>query len=411
GLDWLDGTWELVAQDIVLQYGKLGRLDIAPGASKVVKLPLQVPDVNGEVFLNVSFELKHDTLWAQAGHEAAWEQFALPLAATPHIHDDDDDECECGNDCDDGCDCNDDCDCDCARLELVDGENEAVIRGEDFELVFDKTDGKIASLTFQGVELIMGGPALNAWRAATDNDGFKMWPEAPGKLLGQWLAAGLDRLQHRVESVEVGWAVPHHIICITAATRVQAEECAGGFHHLHTYTIDSDGEVVIENEIWADPTLPPLPRIGLTMSLPAGFEGFSWYGRGPHENYIDRNAGAQVGVYCSTVDEQYVPYIMPQECGNKTDVRWAVLSNEQGVGLMVTAPELMEVSALHYTADDLYKAFHTNELVRRPETILNIDYRQCGLGGASCGPMTRPEYLLQPGSYTFTVHLRPFGQP
>ena len=156
--------------------------------------------------------------------------------------------------------------------------------------------------------------------------------------------------------------------------------------------------------------MPPLPRIGLTMTLPAGFEQVTWYGRGPHENYIDRNVGARVGIYDDTVDGQYVPYIMPQENGNKTDVRWVALRNETGAGLLAVGGQLMEMSALHYSADDLYKAFHTNELVRRDEVILNLDYRQCGLGGNSCGPMTRPEYLLQPGSYSFAFRLRPFGK-
>ncbi len=392
-LDWLDGAWELVAQDAVLQYGKLGQLDIAPGASKTIRLPIQTPHIDQELFLNISFKQKNDTLWAKSGHEVAWDQFAMPAS---HIE-----ECSCDHHDDETAN-------DLPALELIDADEEIIVKGEDFELTFSKREGRIKSWVFAGAELIDSGPALNAWRAPTDNDGFKMRPETPGKLLGQWLAAGLDRLQHHVESVAVCRLAPH-LLRITAASRVQASECEGGFKHLHTYTIDGGGSITIENEIWADETLPPLPRLGLSMTLPAGFEGLAWYGRGPHENYIDRNIGAKIGVYCSTVDEQYVPYIMPQECGNKTDVRWATVTNEQGIGLMVIAQEVMEISALHYTADDLYRAFHTNELQRRDETILNLDYRQCGLGGNSCGPMTRPEYLLQPGSYTFVVHLRPFA--
>ncbi len=413
-LDWLDGSWELVFQDVVLQYGKLGRLDIGPGQSKQIRLPLQRPHMHDECFLNISFKLKNDTLWAEKGYEVAWDQFLLPPIADDHNLSDTPAQivCDCQTyecTCDDECD--ETCTCEChewPELELVESEREAVIRGKDFELRFDRANGRIAAWTFKGVSLIVSGPQLNVWRAATDNDGFKLWPEAPGKLLGQWLAAGLDRLCYTVESVEIS-TLNREWVRIDVVTNVQAQECEGKFKHLHTYTVNRRGHVTIENEIQASLDLPPLPRIGLTMTLPAGFEGFTWYGRGPHENYIDRNVGARVGVYCSTVDEQYVPYIMPQECGNKTDVRWVALTNEQGIGLMVTAPNLMEVSALHYTADDLYHAFHTNELVRRPETILNLDYRQCGLGGASCGPMTRPEYLIQPGSYTFVVHMRPFN--
>ncbi|GAG06117.1 unnamed protein product, partial [marine sediment metagenome] len=122
------------------------------------------------------------------------------------------------------------------------------------------------------------------------------------------------------------------------------------------------------------------------MNISPGFEKVSWYGRGPHENYIDRNIGAAVGVYSGNVDDQYVPYIMPQENGNKTDVRWIMLTNDAGVGLLAFGMPLMEVSVSHYTADDLYRAFHTCELIRRNKVILNLDYRQSGLGGASCGP-------------------------
>jgi beta-galactosidase len=284
-----------------------------------------------------------------------------------------------------------------------------VITTEGFELIFDKAAGQIASLAFQGTQVLQSGPVLNAWRAATDNDGFKLWPDRRGKLLTRWLKAGLDRLQRTTEHVTVSQPQPQ-VVVIRAQTAAQAEGCAGGFTHAHTYTIYGSGDVVIENRICASPTLPPLPRMGVTMTLPAGFEQFTWYGRGPHENYVDRKAGAAVGVYRSTVDEQYVPYIMPQENGNKTDVRWLVLENDAGAGLLASGMQCMEVSASHYTADDLYKAFHTNELQRRDETILNLDYKQCGLGGGSCGPMTRPEYLLQPGSYTLTFRLRPFSQ-
>jgi hypothetical protein len=149
--------------------------------------------------------------------------------------------------------------------------------------------------------------------------------------------------------------------------------------------------------------------VGLILGLPAGFERFTWFGRGPEESYCDRKAGVPVGVYSGTVDEQYVPYIMPQENGNKTDVRWAALTNEAGVGLMAIGTPLLEVGVSHFRADDLYQAFHTNELTRRQEIYFTLDLKQCGLGGASCGPMTLPEYLVKPKEYRFSVLLRPLS--
>jgi len=134
-----------------------------------------------------------------------------------------------------------------------------------------------------------------------------------------------------------------------------------------------------------------------------------WYGRGPHESYVDRKVGAAVGLYSGSVDEQYVPYIMPQENGNKTDVRWVALRNDQGIGWLATGRQLLEVSASHFTAEDLYRALHTNELSRRDSIAFNLDLKQCGLGGASCGPGTLAQYLIPPGTFSFGVRLCPIA--
>jgi beta-galactosidase len=145
------------------------------------------------------------------------------------------------------------------------------------------------------------------------------------------------------------------------------------------------------------------------MTLPAGFEEIEWFGRGPHESYCDRKAGAPVGLYRGTVAEQYVPYIMPQEHGNKTDVRWlAVGASEVGLLLAPLRPEHMECSVSHFTAADLHRALHTHELRPRRETIVNLDYRQRGLGTGSCGPDTLPQYRLPAGRYRFDYRLRPY---
>jgi hypothetical protein len=166
---------------------------------------------------------------------------------------------------------------------------------------------------------------------------------------------------------------------------------------------------VIDTHVIPSDGLPFLPRIGLQMRLPGGFERFTWYGRGPHETYIDRQVGAQVGLYSGSVDEQYVPYIVPQENGNKTDVRWVALTNGQGIGLLAVGSPWLNASAHHYSTEDLTLATHTYELQRREDITLNLDYRQSGLGSASCGPGTLDKYLLQPEQVRFRVRLRPFS--
>ena len=176
----------------------------------------------------------------------------------------------------------------------------------------------------------------------------------------------------------------------------------------YTYTILGNGEVRVETHVLPSVDYLFLPRIGLEIHLPEGFEQMAWYGRGPHENYVDRNVGAPVGVYRGTVDEQFVPYVFTQENGNKSEVRWVTLTNTAGTGLHASADRLLEVSAHHFTPEDLTAANHPHELVRRPEVVLHLDYGQSGLGSASCGPGRLEKYRLKPEEIRYTVRLRPF---
>jgi beta-galactosidase len=165
--------------------------------------------------------------------------------------------------------------------------------------------------------------------------------------------------------------------------------------------------VLIDTHVLVGEGLPFLPRLGLQMFIPAGFEQFTWYGRGPHENYVDRKEGARVDVYNSTIDDQFVPYVFPQENGNKTDVRWAKWINGNGIGLQASADRLLEVSTHHYTTEDLSIARHPHELVRREEITVNLDYGHSGLGSASCGPGRLEKYKLQSKVYSYSVCLKP----
>jgi hypothetical protein len=159
-----------------------------------------------------------------------------------------------------------------------------------------------------------------------------------------------------------------------------------------------------------DKDLPALGRVGVTMTVPEDFSTFTWYGRGPHESYVDRNTGAAVDVYRSTVDDEYVPYVKPQEFGNKTDVRWAALTKADGTGLLAVGMPLLEVSAHRYTARDLAAAQHTYQLRPRHEIVLNLDLAQSGLGSASCGPGVLPAYQLTASGYRYCLRLRPLAK-
>lgn len=177
------------------------------------------------------------------------------------------------------------------------------------------------------------------------------------------------------------------------------------------YTVGADGSLEIDGQVeprYAE--LQSLPRIGLALTLPATLERFTWFGRGPHESYVDRKEGAKVGCYVGSVGEQYVPYGMPQENGNKSDVRWATFTGDAEQGLRIDGAELLNISAHHFTTDDLTAAMHTYELVEHPEITVNIDLAQCGLGNASCGPGVLPQYLLKPEPASFSLILTPVSQ-
>ncbi|HRJ41393.1 MAG TPA: glycoside hydrolase family 2 TIM barrel-domain containing protein, partial [Caldilineaceae bacterium] len=188
----------------------------------------------------------------------------------------------------------------------------------------------------------------------------------------------------------------------TGAARFDAE---------YLYTVHASGELTVDVHLLPGGDQPPfLPRVGLTLELPAGYETLEWFGRGPHENYADRKASAAVGRYRQSVDEQIYPYVKPQESGNHTDVRWATLTDADGNGLRVSGgSDLLQLSAAHYTAADLTAAEHIHELarMRRPEVVLNVDHRQGGLGNGSCGPGVLPQYQLAPEEFRFQVQFAP----
>jgi len=384
----LQATWVLAVDGEALLHGKLSLPEIAPQASAQVSVPLDLPPAKAgaEYFLTLSLALIEDAPWAKAGHVVAWEQFKPPLnlpAPNPISSDS------------------------LPALTLTESDSEFAISGDAFSLIFNRQLGRISEFTYRDTAILRSGPAANLWRAPTDNDGFKFNITQPRKWLYQWLEAGLNQIEP-VATTVTAQQISAAVIHISAQTVFQAKGKSAGVTHHAEYTVFGSGDVVVANSINTQLAANSLPRVGLQMQLPAGFEQFTWYGRGPHENYIDRNAGAPVGLYHSTVDEQYVPYIMPQENGNKTGVRWLTVTNDAGLGLLAVGYPTMEASVSHFSADDLFKCYHTNELTRLGETILNLDYRQAGLGGASCGPGTLEKYMVPPGTVQFTVRLRPF---
>jgi beta-galactosidase len=240
--------------------------------------------------------------------------------------------------------------------------------------------------------LLTSPPRLSLWRAPTDNDRI-------GGFADRWAELGVDRLTRSVESTSTG----------AGGTIVRSRYRTGGGHeidHEQRLTSLEGGGVRVEESIAIPSELTDLARVGTTFEVVPGLERFEWFGTGPHETYPDRKRGGVVGRWASSVADQTVPYIRPQENGGHADVRWFTLSDGAGRGLRVTLEAPAQVSATHLRAADLAAATHHVELRPRPETVVHLDAAHRGLGTASCGPDTLPEYLVGPGTYrlAWTIH-------
>jgi len=211
-----------------------------------------------------------------------------------------------------------------------------------------------------------------------------------------------------VDTFDISQPRSNEIRVVTVATGTAA---SGKFVHQAVWMIHGDGTLEMDNEFKPSGDLPPLPRLGVVMRVAGDFEQFSWYGRGPWENYADRKRSADMGVWHSSVTDQCVPYVKPQETGNKEEVRWLTLTDPNGAGLGVAAEDNpMAVSALHFTAADLAAVRHHYELKPRPEVVVSLDARQSGLGNSSCGPGVLQRYAVLPNQ-VYHLKLRFFPVP
>jgi beta-galactosidase len=330
---------------------------LAPGESAEVPLPLKPSaDGGGEVWFTARAVLRDDEPWAPAGHEIAWGQARLPGAAGEAPR--------------------------CAEPVPVDASasREGTLRiGPG---VFDVFTG--ALLRVGAVEV--DGPRLDLWRAPTDND------TAIGgeSVAGPWREAGLHRLRHRVVNVEPGDGE------LTVRTRVAPAGSGIGYVAAYRWTA-RDGR--LELELTAEPEghwPEVIPRFGVALDVPGRLGTVEWFGRGPGEAYRDMRQAARVGRFTRTVDEMQTPYLFPQENGNRTEVRWARLTGPDGRGLRVRGAPHFELTARRWTSADLDAAAHPHELRPGDRVHLNLDLCHQGLGSASCGPGTLPQYRLAP---------------
>ncbi len=379
-LSWLRCRFEVSVDGDVRVRGEVPLPDVEPRRSAPLDLPVRMPSLQPgeECFVTLRFVTARATDWAPKGYEVGHEQLsvgrAAPAKSTRRVDD---------------------------RVEL-DGDH--VVMG-DLVATIDRDSGALTQLTIAGRDLVAGPAGLTVWRAPTDNDGLKLVTN-PFSRLGRWRAAGVDAL---VTTLAPGTKVRRSkgTVEVRSTAWLQAAGDGPKIEHRRVVRFLSGGIIELAEDVRVPEELADLPRIGVRLDLTA-LEALEWYGRGPHECYPDRDRGAAVGRYASTVTDQYVPYVMPQEHGLHTDTRWCTLSDGT-VTVRIDAPEPFMFSALHHTPEALTAATHDVELVADPHTIVHIDHAHRGLGTASCGPDTLPRYRIAAGRHRFSWRLQVLG--
>lgn len=381
--------WEVINNGKSVRTGIVENLDVAPRQTVSYKIDFGKLDESGEWLLNVKYIQKTSENLVPAGHVVAKNQIVLK-----------------------GYDASD------MKFENIAEKNIPVIApvandenvnclevsGETFNIQFNKQSGFMDSYCVNGTQMINKDAQLtpNFWRAPTDNDygaglqnKYAVWKNPEIKLVS---------MKHESVNDMILVSAEYDIASVSAKLYL-------------TYTINNQGAVKVTQKMVADKSakVSDMFRFGMQMPMPESFENIVYYGRGPVENYIDRNHSTDIGIYSQTVTEQFYPYIRPQENGNKTDIRWWKLFNEEGKGLMFVAEKPFSASALHYTMESLDDGSeknqrHSNEVVPSELTNLLIDKVQQGLACVdSWGAIPRPEYRIPYDDYEFTFIMTPIS--
>ncbi|CAG7628040.1 glycoside hydrolase family 2 TIM barrel-domain containing protein [Paenibacillus allorhizosphaerae] len=376
-LNEYDLAWQLLNNGNVVSDGRI-EVDIAPLSKEIVRLPYRLPEqaeFGDEYMLNVSLLLKTDTAWARQGHEVAYAQFALPVVSTVQAASSSD--------------------LLASGLRMQQQDDRLKVQGDGFAVTFDRRTGSLVSYRIGEAELFREAPAPNFWRAFTDNDkGNKLQERC-----AVWRNAGANRRLTRFQIEEL----PGQIVVRTQFELAEAASlCAV------TYTVRPDGEVTVRQDLQPGAGLPEIPEIGTLFVLDGSLANLTWVGNGPHETYWDRQASGRIGRYEGRVADQYVPYLRPQECGNKTEVRYAELTDGQGIGLRITGEPVFELNALPYTPSELEASDHGYKLPVSDKTVLRVNAQQMGIGGDdSWGARTHPEYTLYANrAYCYSFRLK-----
>jgi len=400
-------TWSLTKNGVITMAGTLTDISIPPRSSCIVSLPYSVPaDAREEYLLTISISLKKATQWAPAGHVTSWDQFVVKRPSRTLA-------LKTGRS---------------KPLKITHTNEEIKVTGDGFSVSVSQQTGRISAWEINKDELIADtmGPRFNAWRAPIDND--TQW-SMERVYKGMWEDSRIADLKHVVSSVSQETISPSHVRINITTKAINPKNKTEVFMLGYHYNVMGNGEVIIGHSVKVlyDFKGKSLPRLGLQMNLSPRFSNVTWYGRGPHENYCDRNVGAQIGIYKSTADKLYVPYIYPQANGNRSDVRYMTVVNDKGVGFSVQVPSLdkrqlalffpanedltdakggtFNFTALRYTDKILEKAGLTCDLTKSKNVILSIDLEHSGVG--NCPNRRLAKYDVKPNDVHYVVILSP----
>ena len=389
----LEAIWQLQCDGKVVKEGTLETsVPALSRANYIIPYLPFVKEKGKEYFLMISFRQKQDKPWAKAGFEMAWDQMPLKTEAIQK------DESILG----------------IKAPELTDNGESIQVKGEKFTYSFSKKTGSLTSIMFEGTELLKEGLNLNVWRAPLSND-IDQWTNwasglsrQPGWGLGQsnsWFAYGLDHLTTSADRIT--WTQNSQEIVLVIESHSSAREVSTSFENRFVYTISGSGKMTLDHTVIPCGKMPEwLPRVGVQLVLNQSLSKVAWLGRGPFETYPDRKTGAKIGLYSGSVAEQYNPYLMPQENGNKTDVRWASLQNSEGVGVKISAPTLFNFSAQQTESDNLSRALYPFQLNPFEGVTLNLDYALSGVGCTAISVLN--QYRVMPSQHQFQLVFEPF---
>ncbi|MBR3692446.1 MAG: DUF4981 domain-containing protein [Clostridia bacterium] len=380
-LSHLAAHWTVTENGMIIAQGIIPSLSVPAGRRRKFDLGIEMPvgRIGCEYFLDISFELNHDLWFEDRGYEIGHTQFALHPALTeagfPEILPE-------------------------APVTSVTEDRFTVTVGEK-RYAFSLDTGLPCSICFEGKELLASPFRFNVWRAPTDND-----RGLSGGVLKEWTRENLKDYTSRLDSF--GFVGKADRVIVAGAYTLGAYTRMPLLRVKATWEISSAG-MTCSIDVERTAPMYTLPRFGFEMLLSAGMDNVEWFGPGFYENYVDQAYYATVGRYTAKVSEMTEYYIMPQENGTRSDVRFAGITAKSGIGLAILGEPRFCFSAQHYTTLDLTDARHDYELVARPETCLNIDYKHYGIGSGSCGPTAAPKYAFNEENFSFSFRICPYA--